>query len=46
MNQMVDCEMFLYVDDSCLVYQHKNFSNICAGFNNLCMWSLYVSLSC
>ena len=43
MFQAVDCELFLNVDDSCLVYQHryvkvidtklnKNFSNVCDWF--------------
>ena len=27
MKQAVDCDLFLYVDDSCLVYQHKDVSN-------------------
>ena len=43
MKHAVDCDLFLYADDSCLVYQHrdvskieqnlnKNFSNICDCF--------------
>ena len=43
--QAVDCDLFVYADDSCLVYQHKdaikieqilnkNFSNICNWFVN------------
>ena len=28
MNQAVDCDLFLYADDSCLVYQHKDVSKI------------------
>ena len=43
MKQAVDCDLFLYADDSCLVYQHKdmkeiernlnkNFSNVCDRF--------------
>ena len=45
MKQAVDCDLFVYADDSCLVYQHKdaikieqilnkNFSNICNWFVN------------
>ena len=41
----MDCDLFVYADDSCLVYQHKdaikieqilnkNFSNICNWFVN------------
>ena len=26
MKQAVDCDLFLYADDSCLVYQHKDVS--------------------
>ena len=44
MHQAVDCELFLYTDDSCLVYQHHrdakaieaklniNFSTVCNWF--------------
>ena len=28
MKQAVDCNLFLYADDSCLVYQHKDVSKI------------------
>ena len=28
MKQAVDCDLFLYADDSCLVYQHKDVSKI------------------
>ena len=45
MKQEVECDLFLYADDSCLVYQHKdakgierklnkNFSNVCDWFVN------------
>ena len=49
MKQVVHCDLFLYADDSCLVYQHyaskieknlyKNFLNICDWFvnNKLCI---------
>ena len=43
MPQAVDCDLFLYADDRCLLFQHKdleqikkeltkNFSNNCDGF--------------
>ena len=43
MPQAVDCDLFLYADDACLLFQHndlerikeeliKNFSNICDWF--------------
>ena len=43
MFQAVNCDLFLYADDSCLMYQHKdvkvieqklniNFSNVCDWF--------------
>ena len=28
MKHAVDCDLFLYADDSCLVYQHKHVSKI------------------
>ena len=45
MKQTVDCDLLLYADDSCLVYQHiamqeternlnKNFSDVCDWFVN------------
>ena len=40
MKQTVNCDLFLYVDDSCLVYQHNNVSNIeqnlNKNFSNIC----------
>ena len=33
MKQAVDCDLNLYADDSCLVYQHgKDFSDVCDWF--------------
>ena len=33
MKQALDCYLFLYADDSCLVYQHvKDFSDVCDWF--------------
>ena len=43
MKQAADCDLFLYADDSCIVYQHKivkeiernlNFSDVCDWFVN------------
>ena len=45
MGHAIDCDLFLYADDSCLVFQHKNvrdikinlnkfFSNYCDRFVN------------
>ena len=28
MKQAVNCDLFLYADDSCLVYQHKDLKEI------------------
>ena len=40
MKQTVNCDLFLYVDDCCLVYQHNNVSNIeqnlNKNFSNIC----------
>ena len=40
--QAVDCDLFLYADDSCLVYQHKDVSKIeqilNKNFLNICDW--------
>ena len=33
MKQAVDCDLFLYADDSCLVYQHKDVSKIEQNLN-------------
>ena len=44
MSQAVDCDLFLYADDTCLLFQHKDhdqikeeltkkFSNICDCFS-------------
>ena len=34
MKQAVDCDLFLYIDDSCLVYQHKDAKEIEGNLNN------------
>ena len=33
MKQAVDCDSFLYADDSCLVYQHKDVKEIERNIN-------------
>ena len=41
-SQAVDCEILLYADDTCLVFQHKNVKEIekqlNKDFSNLCEW--------
>ena len=40
--QAIDCELFLYKDDSCLVYQHRNVKAIDTklnkSFSSVCDW--------
>ena len=40
--QAVDCDLFLYTDDSCLVYQHKDVKeigrNLNKNFADVCDW--------
>ena len=40
--KIVDCDLFLYADDSCLVYQHKDVKeierNLNKNFLNVCDW--------
>ena len=42
MKQAVDCDSFLYADDSCLVYQHKDVKeiegNLNKNFSDICDW--------
>ena len=42
MKQAVNCDLFLYADDSCLVYQHNDVSiieqNLNKNFSNICDW--------
>ena len=49
MKQAVDCDLFLYADGSCLVYQHKNISkieqNLNKHFSNICDWFVDNKLS-
>ena len=49
MKQAVDCDLFPYADDSCLVYQHKNLKeierNINKNLSNICDWFVDNKLS-
>ena len=49
MPQSVECNLYLYADDSCLVFQHKNVKEIekqlNKDFSNLCDWFLDNKLS-
>ena len=42
MKQAVNCDLFLYTDDSCLVYQHNDVSkieqNLRKNFSDICDW--------
>ena len=45
----MDCDLFLYEDDSCLVYQHKDVSkieqNLNKDFSIICDWFVNIKLS-
>ena len=47
--QAVDCDLLLYADDSCLVYQHKDVKeierNLNKNFSNVCDWFVDNKLS-
>ena len=49
MEQAVDCDLFLYVDNSCLVYQHKDMKEIDRNVNkklsDICDWFVDNKLS-
>ena len=49
MSQAVECDLFLYADDSCLLFQNKNIENIqkilTENFSNLCDWFVDNKLS-
>ena len=49
MKQAVDCDLFLYADDSYLVYQHKEVKeierNLNKNFSNVCDWFVDKKLS-
>ena len=42
MPQAVDCDLFLYADDTCLLFQHKDLERIkeelTKNFPNICDW--------
>ena len=42
MPQAVDCDLFLYTDDTCLLFQHKDLERIkeelTKNFSNICDW--------
>ena len=49
MKQAVDCDLFLYADDCCLVYQPKDMKeierNLNKNFSNVCDWFVDNKLS-
>ena len=49
MTQSVDCDLFLYADDSCLIFTGKNIKEIenklNENFNSLCDWFVENKLS-
>ena len=49
MPQSVECDLFLYADDSCLVYQHRELSiieeRLNKNFANICDWFVDNKLS-
>ena len=49
MPQAVDCELLLYVDDTCLIFQHKDITEIQTAlnknFSKLCGWFVDNKLS-
>ena len=42
MKQSVNCDLFVFADDSCLIYQHDGFCkierNLNKDFSNICDW--------
>ena len=49
MSQAVDCNLFLYADDTCLLFQHKDLERIkeelTKNFSNICDWFMDNKLS-
>ena len=49
MPQAVDCDLFLYADDTCLLFQHKDLERIkeelTKNFSNICDWFVDNKLS-
>ena len=48
-NQALECDLYLYADDSCLLFQHKNVTEIkkqlTKDFSNICDWFVDNKLS-
>ena len=48
MPQAVDCDLFLYADDTCLLFQHKDSKRIkeelTKNFSNICDWFVAFTL--
>ena len=49
MHQSVDCDLLLYADDSCLIFQHKEVkvieNQLSIAFSNICDWFVDNKLS-
>ena len=49
MLQAVDCDLFLYADDTCLLFQHKDLERmneeLFKNVSNICDWFLDSKLS-
>ena len=49
MSQAVECDLYLYADDSCLLFQHKKVTEIkkqlTKDFSNICDWFVDNKLS-
>ena len=49
MPRAVDCDLFLYADDTCLLFQHKDLERIkeelTKNFSNICDWFVDNKLS-
>ena len=48
-SQVVDCDLFFYADDTCLLFQHKDLERIkeelTKNFSNICDWFVDNKLS-
>ena len=45
MKQTINCDLFLYADDSCLFYQQNDKQNLNKNFFSICDWFFYNKLS-
>ena len=49
MSQAVECDLYLYADDSCLLFHHKSVTKIKKqlnkDFSNICDWFVHNKLS-